>query len=110
MLAQAHDEGFVITLFGRRRVITGLNAVDMNVRARAKCSAVRALVQGTASDIFKQALGGGNVAICRVLPPQPASWLPASKSLNAHMTQQEQPTVRSTRCVGESRLTRGRRC
>lgn len=55
-LASARADGYVETLFGRRRYIPGLNAGNAQVRAMAERNAVNAPIQGTSADIIKLAM------------------------------------------------------
>ena len=55
-LARARENGFVETMFGRRRYIPDLNANNATVRMLAERNAVNAPIQGTAADIIKLAM------------------------------------------------------
>ena len=55
-LASARRNGYVETLFGRRRYIPDVNSHNANLRAVAERNAVNAPVQGTAADIIKLAM------------------------------------------------------
>ena len=52
----ARREGYVETLFGRRRVITGIHAQRFAERMAAEREAVNTFVQGTAADLVKMAM------------------------------------------------------
>jgi DNA polymerase-1 len=52
----AVKNGFVTTMFGRRRYITELSATNKNVQAFGKRAAMNAPIQGTAADIIKIAM------------------------------------------------------
>jgi len=52
----ARRDGLVTTLFGRRRLLPGLNSKRWNERAAAEREAVNTVVQGTAADIMKLAM------------------------------------------------------
>ncbi|WP_329742340.1 DNA polymerase I [Dyella sp. A6] len=54
--AQAHRDGYVETLFGRRLYLDNLNARNQALRAGAERAAVNAPMQGTAADIIKRAM------------------------------------------------------
>lgn len=54
--AQAHDDGFVETLFGRRLYLPEINARNQQRRAGAERTAINAPMQGTAADIIKRAM------------------------------------------------------
>lgn len=53
---QAHKDGFVETLFGRRRYIEELSAKNGAVRKFGERAAINAPIQGTASDLVKKAM------------------------------------------------------
>lgn len=57
-LADARDNGYVQTLFGRKRYVPDVNSHNANVRAVAERNAVNAPIQGTAADIMKLAMVG----------------------------------------------------
>ncbi|MEZ5346702.1 MAG: DNA polymerase I [Pyrinomonadaceae bacterium] len=52
----ARDQGFVSTIFGRRRYLHSINDKNFAVRARAEREAINMPIQGTASDIVKIAM------------------------------------------------------
>ena len=54
--AAARRDGFVETLFGRRRYITDINSSNATVRSLAERNAVNAPIQGSAADIIKLAM------------------------------------------------------
>ena len=53
---QAHDEGFVETVFGRRLYLPDINNRNAQRRQYAERSAINAPMQGTAADIIKRAM------------------------------------------------------
>ena len=53
---QAHDQGYVETLFGRRLYLPEINARNGQRRAAAERTAINAPMQGTAADIIKRAM------------------------------------------------------
>ena len=53
---QAHRDGYVETLFGRRLYLENLTARNQALRAGAERAAVNAPMQGTAADIIKRAM------------------------------------------------------
>ncbi len=55
-LASARENGYVETIFGRRRYIPDINSHNATVRALAERNAVNAPIQGTAADIIKIAM------------------------------------------------------
>ncbi|MFC4653583.1 DNA polymerase I [Rheinheimera marina] len=54
--AQAHDKGYVETLFGRRLYLPEINAQNMARKKAAERAAINAPMQGTAADIIKRAM------------------------------------------------------
>ena len=53
---QAHDNGFVETLFGRRLYLPEINARNKQLQQAAERTAINAPMQGTAADIIKRAM------------------------------------------------------
>ena len=53
---QAHAQGYVSTLFGRRLYLHEINAPNLMRRKAAERSAINAPVQGTAADLIKKAM------------------------------------------------------
>lgn len=53
---QAHDEGCVRTLYGRKRILPGISSKRWPIRAAAEREAVNTVIQGTAADIMKLAM------------------------------------------------------
>jgi DNA polymerase-1 len=56
MRAQAREQGYVETLFGRRLYLNDINARNQGLRAGAERAAINAPMQGTAADIIKRAM------------------------------------------------------
>ncbi|MBT8428191.1 MAG: DNA polymerase I, partial [Erythrobacter sp.] len=54
--AEAHDKGYVETLFGRRLYLPEINVRNQQRRAAAERTAINAPMQGTAADIIKRAM------------------------------------------------------
>ena len=54
----ARSEGYVETIFGRRRYLPDINSSNATIRALAERNAVNAPIQGTAADIIKMAMIG----------------------------------------------------
>ena len=54
--AQAHDTGFVETVFGRRLYLPDINARNKMLQQAAERTAINAPMQGTAADIIKKAM------------------------------------------------------
>ena len=55
-IESARENGYVETLFGRRRFLPDIKAGNATVRALAERNAVNAPIQGTAADIIKLAM------------------------------------------------------
>lgn len=55
-IAQAHADGFVTTILGRRRAIADINSEEPRLRAFAENAALNTPVQGSAADIIKKAM------------------------------------------------------
>ncbi len=53
---QAHEKGYVTTLFGRVRHLRDINSRNINLRNFAERNAVNAPIQGSAADIIKLAM------------------------------------------------------
>ncbi|TXI51554.1 MAG: DNA polymerase I [Lysobacter sp.] len=53
---EAHERGFVETVFGRRLYLDNINARNQGLRAGAERAAINAPMQGTAADIIKRAM------------------------------------------------------
>ncbi|WP_322002237.1 DNA polymerase I [Marinobacter alexandrii] len=53
---QAHDDGFVETLYGRRLYLPEINARNKQLQQAAERTAINAPMQGTAADIIKRAM------------------------------------------------------
>ena len=58
VLEGARENGYVKTLFGRRRYVPDVNSRNGNVRAIAERNAINAPIQGSAADIIKLAMIG----------------------------------------------------
>jgi DNA polymerase-1 len=67
--AQAHRQGYVETLFGRRLNLPDINARNANLRAAAERTAINAPMQGTAADIIKRAMLAVDAWIQTEQPP-----------------------------------------
>ena len=55
-VASARENGYVETLFGRRRYLPDISSRNATVRALSERTAVNAPIQGTAADIIKMAM------------------------------------------------------
>ncbi len=53
---EAHEQGYVETVFGRRLYLDNINARNQGLRAGAERAAINAPMQGTAADIIKRAM------------------------------------------------------
>ncbi len=73
---QAHDDGFVETLAGRRLYLPEINARNKQMQQAAERTAINAPMQGTAADIIKRAM----VMV--------EDWLAAEHDDNARMVMQ----------------------
>lgn len=62
-IERATSEGYVTTLFGRRRTIPELRARNYQVRTLGERLAVNTVVQGTAADVMKLAIIGADRAL-----------------------------------------------
>jgi DNA polymerase-1 len=63
-IEEAKEQGFVTTLFGRRRQIPELRARNYQVRTLGERLAVNTVIQGTAADVMKLAMIGVHRALC----------------------------------------------
>lgn len=52
----AREQGYVETLFGRRRYLKDINSRNVTVRGHAERNSVNAPIQGTAADVIKKAM------------------------------------------------------
>jgi DNA polymerase-1 len=52
----AREQGYVSSIFGRRRYVPAIKDRNFNVRHRAEREAINLPIQGTASDIVKMAM------------------------------------------------------
>jgi DNA polymerase-1 len=55
-IEEARKQGFVTTLFGRRRFLPDINASNFSLRSFAERTAMNTPIQGTAADIIKKAM------------------------------------------------------
>jgi DNA polymerase-1 len=56
MISDAHQQGYVTTLLGRRRYLPDINSKNFNQRSFAERTAMNTPIQGTAADIIKKAM------------------------------------------------------
>jgi len=56
MVADARDNGYVTTMFGRRRYLPEIHSSNFNMRSFAERTAMNTPIQGTAADIIKKAM------------------------------------------------------
>ncbi|AIF51125.1 DNA polymerase I [Pelosinus sp. UFO1] len=56
MVDDAHKQGYVTTLLGRRRYLPDINSKNFNQRSFAERTAMNTPIQGTAADIIKKAM------------------------------------------------------
>ncbi|MDD5750247.1 MAG: DNA polymerase [Candidatus Pacebacteria bacterium] len=64
-IAQAREEGFSLTMFGRKRFLPEIDSMDPRIKAQAERIARNFPVQGTSADIMKIAMAG--IASKRIL-------------------------------------------
>ena len=55
-IAQVLEDGYITTMFGRRRYINDINSKNFNLRSFAERTAVNTPIQGSAADIIKIAM------------------------------------------------------
>lgn len=55
-IEQAHENGYVSTLTGRRRYLRDINSRNANIRNAAERAAINTPIQGTAADMIKLAM------------------------------------------------------
>ncbi|MEN8214228.1 MAG: DNA polymerase I [Pseudomonadota bacterium] len=67
--AQAHEDGYVETIYGRRLYLPEINARNGQRRAAAERTAINAPMQGSAADIIKRAMLAVDAWIQREQPP-----------------------------------------
>lgn len=65
---QAHEKGYVETVFGRRLYLPEINSRNGQRRQYAERTAINAPMQGTAADIIKRAMIDLNDWLCREYP------------------------------------------
>ncbi|MBP2627384.1 MAG: polymerase [Firmicutes bacterium] len=56
VVKEARRQGYVTTLFGRRRYLPDINSSNFNLRSFAERTAMNTPIQGTAADIIKKAM------------------------------------------------------
>ncbi len=56
IIAQGREQGYVSTLFGRRRALPELASNNFNLRAQGERMAMNTPIQGTAADVIKLAM------------------------------------------------------
>jgi DNA polymerase-1 len=66
---EAHENGYVETLFGRRLYLPEINSRNGQRRQAAERTAINAPMQGTAADIIKRAMLAVDNWICQDQPP-----------------------------------------
>jgi DNA polymerase-1 len=65
MVSEAHQQGYVTTLLGRRRYLPDINSKNFNLRSFAERTAMNTPIQGTAADIIKKAMVDVHCALSR---------------------------------------------
>ncbi len=56
MIAGAREQGYVTTMFGRRRYLPEIHSTNFNQRSFAERTAMNTPIQGTAADVIKKAM------------------------------------------------------
>ena len=67
-VASARANGYVETIFGRRRYLPDINSQNANLRSLSERNAVNAPIQGSAADIIKLAMIGVDRALSEQAP------------------------------------------
>ena len=67
-IASARENGYVETIFGRRRYLPDINSQNANLRSLSERNAVNAPIQGSAADIIKLAMIGVDRALSEQAP------------------------------------------
>lgn len=67
-LEQAHRDGMVHTLFGRRRLLPELKSANRGVVARGERLAINTPIQGTAADLIKRAMVDADASLTELAP------------------------------------------
>lgn len=65
IVKKAHQDGYVTTLFGRRRYLPMLSSSNFTQRSLAERMAMNTPIQGTAADIIKMAMNRASSAIAK---------------------------------------------
>lgn len=65
IVKKAHKDGYVTTLFGRRRYLPMLNSSNFTQRSLAERMAMNTPIQGTAADIIKIAMNRASLSIAK---------------------------------------------
>ncbi|MCP3659900.1 MAG: DNA polymerase I [Bacteroidetes bacterium] len=56
IIIKAHEDGYVKTLLGRKRILNGINSRNSNVRKYAERNAINSPLQGTQAEMIKLAM------------------------------------------------------
>lgn len=67
-MAYAHENGYVVTLFGRKCHFRDINSKNPNFRSFSERAAINAPLQGTAADIIKRAMVAIDARLRKELP------------------------------------------
>jgi DNA polymerase-1 len=67
-LVDARRQGYVATLFGRRRYLPGLQSLNGGERSLAERVAINTPIQGSAADLMKLAMARVHVALMQWVP------------------------------------------
>ncbi|NLJ44544.1 MAG: DNA polymerase I [Bacteroidales bacterium] len=76
-IAKAREQGYVTTMFGRRRYLRDIHSRNQVVRGNAERNAINAPIQGTAADIIK-------IAMVRIFDRLNAAKLASKMILQVH--------------------------
>ena len=67
-LDEARQRGYAVTLFGRRRYLSGLTSANGAVQSLAERAAINTPIQGSAADLMKLAMIRVHAALKRTVP------------------------------------------
>ena len=73
IVEQAKQDGYVTTLFGRRRDLPELKSSNFNIRSFGERVALNTPIQGTAADIIKLAMLRVDAALRKAEAARPGS-------------------------------------
>ncbi len=91
---QAHEDGYVETLFGRRLYLPEINARNKQMQQAAERTAINAPMQGTAADIIKRAMLEVETWLLRDHPDQARMIMQVHDELILEVKEEALETVR----------------